>query len=254
MAKLPFALQLDSVRDALAEDLGAALARVKAIGYNHVETAGTAGLAPGDFRAALDKAGLTAISAHIAYDHCQENLESAIGECKVLGVAWAVIPLLKREELPTAADWINRAKAMEQFGHAFKSAGIQLCYHNHIGDFDVDAEKTFFDHILENTSADALAVELDVGWAQYAGVDPVALLKKYAARTPLIHIKDVKARVEGETPITTELGNGNTKFGPVFKAAGETGVKWLIVEQDESARDPLESARMNAAYMRVHVF
>lgn len=254
MAKLPFALQLFSVRDALNQDLAATLARVKAIGYDYVETAGAAGKTPEEFRAALDGASLTAISAHVDYETCRDDLGAAIAACQSLGVSWAVIPWLNPGENPGAADWGARAREMESFGEAFQEAGIQLCYHNHVGEFVEENGKTFFDLIFETASPQFLAVELDVGWAHYAGADPVALLRQYAGRTPLVQIKDIKARVEGEAPITTELGNGATRLEPILATAGETGVAWLIVEQDDAARDPLESARMNAAYMRVHVF
>jgi len=252
MAKLPFALQLYSVREPLDHDPAATLARVKAAGYSHVETAGTAGMSPEAFRGALETAGLTAVSAHVPFEACASDISAAIASCQALGVEWAVIPWLGREENPSAEDWIARALQMQGFSEAFLHAGILLCYHNHTHEFEPVGEKIPFDLIFEN--APDLAVELDAGWAHYAGADPAALIRRYAGRTPLVHIKDVKARVEGESAITTELGNGATKFAPIFKAAGESGVKWLIVEQDESGRDPLESARMNAAYMRVHVF
>lgn len=254
MAKLPFSLQLYSIREPLAADLDATLKRVKEIGYSHVETAGTAGLNAGDFRSALASAGLEAHSAHVPFEGCRDDLAGTVADCETLGVAWAVIPWLSGEENKTAADWIEKAKAMEGFGRAFRDAGIQLCYHNHAHEFEQFDGKAIFDLIFETADPELLAVELDAGWAYYGGADPAALLKRYAGRTPLIHVKDVKRRAEGEDPITTELGNGATPFAPILKAAGETGVSWLVVEQDESARDSLESARMNAAYMRVHVF
>lgn len=254
MAKLPFALQLYSVRDPLREDLGATLARVKAIGYDHVELAGFAGHTVGEFAAALADAGLRAISAHVDFDDCQADLEAVIADCQTLGVTWAAIARLSPEENTGAADWIARARAMAAIGVRFRDAGIPLCYHNHTREFDTVDGKTIFDLIFETAGSDCLAVQLDVGWAHYSGADPVALLKAYAGRVPLIHVKDLKARAEGEAPIPTELGNGATRFAPIFKTACDAGVQWLIVEQDASAGDPLESARMNAAYMRVHIF
>ncbi|MBL7649776.1 MAG: sugar phosphate isomerase/epimerase [Candidatus Hydrogenedentes bacterium] len=254
MAKLPFALQLYSVRGPLETDLNATLQRVKAIGYDHVETAGLHGHSAAQFAASLADAGLHAISAHVAYERCAADVDEVIGECRTLGVQWAVIPWLSPEENRTAEDWRARAAAMAFFGARFRAAGISLCYHNHTHEFETEEGKTFFDLIFETAAPESLLVQLDVGWAHYAGVDPVALLKVHAGRVPLIHVKDVKMRVAGEAPVPTELGNGATRFAPVFKVAGDTGVQWLIVEQDESMRDPLESARLNAAYMRVHVY
>lgn len=254
MAKLPFALQLHSVREPLQQDLAGALKRVKEIGYDHVETAALPGLGPEAFQIALEEAGLTAISAHVPFELCERDISAAIAHCHALGVSRAAIPGLPPENRATPEGFIASARQMEGFGRAFREADIQLCYHNHADEFLPANGKTIFDALFDTAAPDALAVELDAGWAHYGCADPVALLKKYANRTPLVHIKDLKARVEGEPPVHTELGNGATPLGPILKAAGETGVSWLIVEQDESGRDPLESARMNAAYMRVHVF
>jgi sugar phosphate isomerase/epimerase len=254
MAKLPFALQLYSVRGPLETDLHATLHRVNAIGYDHVETAGFQGHSAARFAAALSDAGLTAISAHVAYERCLADINAVIAECQTLGVQWAVIPWLSPEENHSVEDWKARAVAMSAFGTRFREAGIPLCYHNHTHEFECVDGKTIFDLIFDTVDPESLLVQLDVGWAHYAGADPVALLKAHTGRVPMIHVKDVKMRVEGEAPVPTELGNGATRFAPIFKVAGDTGVQWLIVEQDESMRDPLESARLNAAYMRVHIY
>ena len=254
MAAIPFALQLYSVRDALESNRLATLERVKEIGYDHVELAGTPGGTVAEFKVDLDKVGLGVVSCHVDFAACTSDLDGVIRDCQTLGVSWAVIPWLCGEENSCVADWTERAMEMAAFGRAFAEAGICLCYHNHHHEFVDLNGKTAFDVIFEAAPARDLAIELDVGWSHYGGADTLALMRRYAGRIPLLHIKDVKERCAGEEPVTTELGNGATKFAPIFKAAGEIGVSWLIVEQDESARDPLESARMNAAFMRVHNF
>lgn len=254
MAKLPFALQLYSVRDALVEDTAGTLERVKKAGYDHVELCGTAEKSVEAFQEELTAASLNALSCHVDFDRCQRDLAGAIAECQAFGVQWAVIPWLDPETHPQLSDWAARGAEMAAMGEAFKAAGITLCYHNHSFEFEPMEGKTPFDALFEAADPATLSIELDVGWAHYGGADTLAVMKNYAGRIPLLHIKDIKQRYEGEAPHITELGNGATKFAPLFKAAGEIGVEWLIVEQDESARDPLESARLNAAYMRVHVF
>lgn len=254
MAAIPFALQLYSVREPLREDTTATLQRVKEIGYSHVELADTAGKSAEAFKADLDAAGLTVVSCHVDMAACQTDLAGAIRDCQTLGAGWAIIPWLSGEENKTAEDWAARATEMAAFGREFSAAGIPLCYHNHHHEFVDIGGRTPFDTVFETAPEADLGIELDVGWSTYGGADTIAVMKKYAGRIPLLHIKDVKQRYDDEEPQHTELGNGATKFGPIFKVAGEIGVKWLIVEQDSARRDPLESARMNAAYMRVHVF
>ncbi|MCF6285160.1 MAG: sugar phosphate isomerase/epimerase [Candidatus Hydrogenedentes bacterium] len=254
MAKIPFALQLYSVRDVLETDRLATLRRVKEIGYDHVELAGTPGGTVEEFKADLDAVGLEVLSCHVEFAACTADLAGVIRDCQTLGVSWAVIPWLCGEENTSIADWTERGREMAAFGRAFQEAGIRLCYHNHHHEFVEMAGKTAFDVVFETAPAADLGIELDVGWSHYGGADTLALMRRYAGRIPLLHIKDVKQRYEGEEPVVTELGNGATKFPAIFKAATEIGVEWLIVEQDESARDSLESARMNAAFMRVHLF
>src|SRR5690606_5483470 len=124
---------------------------------------------------------------------------------------------LGAEENTTVADWVARGEEMAAFGRAFKAAGISLLYHNHSHEFDAVDGKTPFDIIFETASADDLGIELDVGWSHYGGADTLALMKRHTGRIPLLHIKDVKQRYEGEAPRHTELGNGATKFSPLFK-------------------------------------
>lgn len=58
----------------------------------------------------------------------------------------------------------------------------------------------------------------------------------------------------GEALIPMEPGNGATRFAAIFKAGTEGNVQRLLVEQDQARRDPMESARMNAACLRIHLF
>ena len=80
MGSIPFALQLYTVRDKMGQDAAATLKRVKAIGYDYVELAGTAGLSPGEFKAILDDVGLTAIASHVGFDDATKNVGQAIDE------------------------------------------------------------------------------------------------------------------------------------------------------------------------------
>lgn len=65
-----------------------------------------------------------------------------------------------------------------------------------------------------------LQLELDVYWAEFAGVSAPSYLKKYADRCKLVHLKDMADAAEREF---TELGNGVIDFDmiiiPVRKSA-----------------------------------
>ncbi|MFD1732488.1 sugar phosphate isomerase/epimerase family protein [Deinococcus malanensis] len=79
------------------------------------------------------------------------------------------------------------------------------------------------------------------------GVSPVGYLRRYAQRTPLLHVKDVALR-DGKW-VTEELGEGEVDLTGMLAAARETGVEWFIAEQDHCQRDPLESVTANYAWL-----
>ena len=58
-------IQLYTVGKELTEDLPGTLAKISAIGYKTVESAGTAGKTAAEFRKALDAAGLKCVSSHL---------------------------------------------------------------------------------------------------------------------------------------------------------------------------------------------
>src|SRR3954452_13525458 len=58
-------IQLYTVGKQLTEDLARTLAKVSAIGYKTVESAGTAAKTAPEFRKALDAAGLKCVSSHM---------------------------------------------------------------------------------------------------------------------------------------------------------------------------------------------
>ena len=73
MKKFKVGLQLYSVRDEMQNDLEATLKAVKEMGYDYVETAGYFDRTAEEFRALLDKYGLTCISVHQALDFYEKK-------------------------------------------------------------------------------------------------------------------------------------------------------------------------------------
>jgi sugar phosphate isomerase/epimerase len=91
----------------------------------------------------------------------------------------------------------------------------------------------------------SVVAELDLGWVLHAGVDPVAYLKKYSGRCPLVHIKDFVANGP-----QTEIGTGSLPLAEIIKAAPEAGVKWHVIEVEEYNMPPIDSVRVSLQNMR----
>ena len=224
-------VQLYTVRDAAASDFAGTLRAVAAAGYRVVEPAGLHGMSAAEVRALLDELGVRAVAAHIAVDRFEQDPDAAIAELRTLGCEYAVIPFLGQERRGNAAALRKLAASFGDWARRCRAEGIGFAYHNH--DFEFAAlpgeAGTTFDLFVEATDPALVGFELDIYWAQVAGVDPVALLGRLNGRVPLVHLKD---RAVGETPTDAPVGEGTIDWAPVLGAAEAAGTEWYIVEQD----------------------
>ncbi len=243
---IPFALQLYTVRDHLEKDFLQTLKRVKAAGYDFVETAGFEGHTPAEARALMQSAGLTPISAHAGYEDTIERPGAVIELAGALDVAYVATGTFFQGG-GTREDWVNAGKVLDAAGAELRQAGIQLCYHNHAHEFVKFEGEYAYDLMMAETDPANLQAQIDTYWVKDAGLDPVVVINQYAGRCPLLHIKDMTSG----TPHTfAEVGNGIIDWPPIFEAGKDAGAKWFIVEQDACSADSLESARLSAEYMR----
>ena len=251
-------LQLYTVRDLMKQDFDGTLAKVAAIGYKEVEFAGYFDHSPKDVRAAVDRHGLTAPSAHIDYKSLGEKFPEVIEAAKVVGHDYLVNPWID-EEIRKQPD--GRKQAAETFnraGEACKKAGIQFAYHNHWFEFLSVNGKLPYDFLLTEGDPNLVKMELDLCWITVGGQDPLRYFDRYPGRFPLVHVKDVK-RVP---PVTaggaqdfgssmkdmTEVGSGIIDWKKIFAQSDKAGIKHYFVEHD-NPKKPLESIKTSYDYL-----
>jgi sugar phosphate isomerase/epimerase len=228
-------LMLYTVRDECARDFAGTLRAVASMGYEGVELFDLHGHDAARVRGWLDECGLVAAGRHASLEAIERRLPELADEGAALGarrlaVSWVEPPAAtaKAEEL---ADRLARA-AGEAAG-----LGLELGFHNHYGELrPLEDGSTFLDRLVELP----LFLELDLGWAWWAGIDPVELLERTRGRVPLVHVKDFRAR--GERSFCP-VGDGAVGYERVAPAAAAAGVEWLLVEQDEADGSALEAAR-----------
>jgi sugar phosphate isomerase/epimerase len=214
-------LMLYSVREACAADFEGTLREVAAIGYDGVEIFDLHGQPPATVSAWLDDFELTAIARHSQLGPIENDLPALAAEARAVGWQRLVVSYVDPADLgDETLDRIMLAST------AAAESRLELGYHNH----DAEVRQGFLDRLPQE-----VFVELDAGWAWWAGVDPVDLL----GRGPLVHIKDMRSRDGREF---CAVGDGAVDFEHFVPAAVEAGVEWLIVEQDASDGSPLEDA------------
>jgi sugar phosphate isomerase/epimerase len=141
----------------------------------------------------------------------------------------------------------RRAEQLNANGKICQKFGIKMLVHNHTGEFEklTDSPSTTYDVLLKETDPTLVTMQLDVGWAYMAGIDPIALFKAYPGRFELWHVKDVfglKTVKPGLSPnarvssmAITPVGSGQIDWKPVFAQAELAGLKHFAVEQDNAA-------------------
>jgi sugar phosphate isomerase/epimerase len=226
-------LQLWSVQKEVEQDFFGTLAKVAQMGYDGVEFAGYFGHSAKEIKEKLQELGLRIAASHIPIENLRNQLDEVIAFEKELGNQYIVCPYATYE---TTAEWIEFAQELGEINKKILEAGLTFVYHNHDKEFMKLDKGYVLDLIFQNVQK----AEIDVYWVEYVGVEPIAYLKKYQGRTPLVHIKDMNnSRLE-----STEVGNGILDIAGIVNQAKNGGAEWLIVEQEAFTRSPLESVEI----------
>lgn len=161
--------------------------------------------------------------------------------------------------------WTALVEGVRRTAETAASFGVRAAIHAHVGthvEFEDELER-----LLTDVEASALGLCVDTGHSTYAGIDPVALLRRHGDRVSYMHFKDIDAqrlaaaRAQGQTfqeavatGIFRPLGDGCVDFPGVAAELERIGYAgWATVEQDrlpDSSTTPLEEARRSLEYLR----
>ncbi len=248
-------VQLYTVRSTIGANPEAVLKAIQGIGYSEVEaTYGNLN----KIWTALKETKLKPVSIHLDTDlffNGGAKLDAAIADVKEKGFQFIVLPYIPPAQRGGMETFKKLAETLNKSGEKAKAAGLTLCYHNHALEFEPMQGTTGLDLLMKETHQDLVSLEMDVFWVSVAGHDPVALLKKYASRVALLHLKDkangTPVRYNENVPKATfkEVGNGTLDFPAILEAAKTTAVKNFFVEQDQTPGDPIESLRQSYKYL-----
>ncbi len=268
MSKAKIGVQAMMLKDKFAE-LGAfeTLKRISDLGYHAVEISQIA-MTPEnvqEIRRAKDELGMdiASLSCNVKAGRGNDDLETqydkVVADCKALDVDLlriGMLPFTNMRNLDTVLEFTRLANS---YAERLKKDGIDLYYHNHHVEFRKYDGKFLLDIIAEECPD--IGFELDLHWVQRGGANPVDILDRYAGRTALVHLKDYRVGAISDEAFASldagdvaafysaftnviefaELGQGSMNFKPIIEKALETGVRYLLVEQDMLyGRDPFD--------------
>lgn len=267
---LKVGLQLYGVRDHMEKDVAATLRAIKEIGYDFVEFAGYFGVEAPEMKAILDEIGLTAISAHQAYESILADPAYYINYYHTLGIRFSAIPWMPAEKQKGAEDYAQTIADITRAGKLLREAGVTQLYHNHDFEFETFDGKLKLEWLYESVPAEFLQTEIDSCWVHYAGYDPCKIIAKYAGRAPIVHLKDYIGEQKGgpvyalidadgkamdKSEVVSDfrfapLGTGKQNMPEILRAAEAAGAQYVVVEQDESyEEDSIASAKKSRDYL-----
>jgi sugar phosphate isomerase/epimerase len=247
-------VQLYTVRDQIKTDIPGTLKKVKAIGFNHVETAfWPDGLSIQKAAEYLKQAGLTVSSAHIeipAGEKKQIMLDTASAyNCKKM--IWHGWPEDKRYS--SLQGTMELVKIYNEAGKFAKENGLEFGLHNHWWEYRNKVAGQFvYEVLLDNLDQD-IFFEVDTYWVKVAGQDPAAIVKKLGSRARLLHIKDGPAKWNDNLPKDnpdpmTAVGQGTQNFKNIVQAA-DGNTEWMVVEMDKTAGDVFVALKESYDYL-----
>lgn len=222
-------------------------------GIKYIEGGGTYGMELEAYKNLISGLGLSMIAVGADYNQLKDNPQEIIDNAKAFGAKYATcfwIPhpsgQFSDKEMQEAIQVFNRA------GKILKDAGITLTYHPHGYEFKPYGKGTLFDKML--VEANQFEFNMDVYWVKMGGGDPLAIMKKYPKKFPLLHLKDrahgTPGNTNGQGDVETNvvLGTGDVDIRGLIKQAKKVGTKYLIIE-DESSRS-VQQIPQSVAYIK----
>lgn len=212
--------------------------------------------------------GLQDISPEIKYpgDTLQNNFDKIVADCKRLGCNRVRIGSMPLAYCASPEKMLECADIMEGYAARLAEHGIELHFHGHSFEFYRLDGKPIMIHIRNRTRY--LKFELDSHWMWRGGEDPVKFMPEFAGRVSTLFLKDYRIGLL-DTTIKWKLGEEHTMFGSIehfaevgegvldfpaiIRAGQETGIRYFLLEQDEtygkSAFDSLKLSRDNLVKM-----
>lgn len=252
----PLSVQLYSLRTRAEKDFAAVLKDVADMGYKGVEPAGFWNIRPSQLKKIVEDLGMKIYSSHSPW--CNGN---NIGECMdiadMLGLKTIVCGYGPDDfkDMDAIKRTAERTNVMQE---KLAANGYTLFQHNHYWEFERIDGKIKYETYAE--LAPTVKFEMDCFWSTNKGSeDAVEMLKKFADRTILIHMKDGICQqqannagmVNGLLDMKIDLlplGTGTLPIKDLVAHAPES-VETIVVELDYCNIDMTEAIAKSYKFM-----
>lgn len=237
-----FAAQLYTLVNEVKQDFPGVLRTLKQMGWSAVQIDGLHGYAAEDIAAVLKETGLKTAGMHVGLDRMNGELDVVLKEARLFGTTDFFCHYLEDEMLHVEG-YKQAKRELLEVGAKVSPQGFRVGYHNHDVEFQTVVDGQYaLDYILEPVDGRSIYPEIDTYWVKKAGLDPLAYIRKFPQRIPILHLKDM---TNDEREFYAEIGTGCIDFEPILLWGEQNGVEYYAVEQDECPGSPFNSLEIS---------
>ena len=230
-------VQMWSVNDLWKKDPAGAFRRLKALGYDGVQSFGFYAMDWDELERMLDGEGLRIVDMPFYMKNVGPGeFEKFVAFCQRFDIDFVFEPY---NNFKTGSEWRKHAQELVAVREKFAQYGIRVGYHNHQHEV---RDRYDGKSPLQDLYDAGLDMELDVGLVKLAGGDPLDWLGKLKGRVPSIHAKPGGGNFVGGA-------RDRNDWPAIFAAAAAAGTKWAIVEC-ETRRNTYEDVERSIAFLK----
>lgn len=169
--------------------------------------------------------GLQIRSAHVF----AENLPASVGRMRALAGELSLRQFVVKSPRELTETSLHQAALnFRKAAAELAESGVSLLIHNEAADIKTKiAGKTAYEYLLD-LCADQVGAQVDVGWVQFGGEDPLDFLHRNAWRVKSLHHKDFGT---GAEPKDVPIGSGRVDLAACFRFAQHRNLPQLIDQE-----------------------
>lgn len=236
-------LQLYSIGQSVTEDFFGTIEKVAEMGYTGVEFAGIPDFPQEKILNKLNELGLRVVSAHVGIEEMEndEKFEKTSSFMVAAGAKYITCSYTPFNSTESALEY---AKKLNVCGATCRKKGLQLAYHNHANEFEIDGGKYAIDTFFDAIDNSLCVQQPDIFWLAYAGVDVMDYLAKHIDRISMIHLKQIENL---ESKRNVDAGDGILDFKNIMDMYPD--VEYIYEQEQFAGSTPMESAANSAKFI-----
>lgn len=249
-------MQMYTVHKSVYQDIEGSFRQLREMGYRAIEYYGEQSLFDKNVVRRMERdTGIAMTSWHTEWRDLQpDTFDKTVGYLADVECPLVVVPCLGGEwNIAHGPDqeckeiWLRYIDWLNELSVRLKPYGMRTGYHNHDHEFTLKYDGQFVFDLLFQNLAPEIVLEFDTGRAIKAGASCTDVVRRYANRDILIHLKPYGI----PNAYDTVLGAPDDKNAvPDILAAYPKEFLWVMVESENLVNSEMENARLNAEYLK----